>query len=310
MSEPESGLPPQASQGRDASQKSWTVLELLRWTTQYFDEKGIESARLDAECLLASALGMERLGLYLEFEKPVSSDERGRFRELVKRRGQDRVPVSQLLGHKEFWSLDFKVTADVLTPRPETELLVSTALEELRDREQRYRIFDLGTGSGAIALALAKELPTAEVVASDISFAALQIATLNAEELHLNEAVKFTRGSLFEPVAGERFDLVVSNPPYLAGVERSSLPPELSYEPEVALFGGEDGLEVLRAIATQAGEFLVPGGILLLEMDPRQVDEMVSCCATAGFSKVEVQRDLAHRERAVLARKALTDVTS
>ena len=163
--------------------RSWTVLELLRWTTDYFQRQGIESARLDAELLLAHALETERLRLYVDFEKPVLPAERDRFRELVRQRATLRVPVSILLGEREFWSLSFKVTKDVLTPRPDTETLVEAALSKLKgprppggEPDQGWRILDLGTGSGAIALSLASELPGADITATDLSEAALQIA--------------------------------------------------------------------------------------------------------------------------------------
>ena len=209
--------------------RTWTVLDLLRWTTEHFRSRGIESARLDAECLLAHALGTERLQLYLEFDKPVPPRERGRFRELVKRRADERVPVALLTGRREFWSLPLRVTPDVLVPRPETETLVEVALRLLPDRESEARILDVGTGCGAIALALAKERPKARITATDISEAALAVAGENAAELGFENRIRFLVGDGFEPVRGERFDLVASNPPYLspprgAGASRRSSP--------------------------------------------------------------------------------------
>ena len=164
-------------------ERSWTVLELLRWTTEYFDKAGIEGARLDAEVLLAHALEIDRLRLYVDYEKPVLAAERDRFRDLVRRRAQDRVPVSLLLGKREFWSLEFTVTSDVLTPRPETETLVEAGLSKIGDLDSTARILDVGTGSGAIALSLASERPQADVTATDLSKAALQIAAKNADHL-------------------------------------------------------------------------------------------------------------------------------
>ena len=199
-----------------AANKTWTILELLRWTTDHFAKQGIETARLDAECLLAFALGVDRLRLYVEFDKPLAAGERSGFRELVRRRADERVPVSQLVGRKEFWSLSLAVTKDVLTPRPETETLVEAALELAPERDAELQILDIGTGSGAVALALASERPKARVTATDVSAAALAVARANAERLELAGRVRFVAGSLFEPVAGERFDLVVSNPPYLS----------------------------------------------------------------------------------------------
>ncbi len=214
------------------------MLELLQWTTGYFAERGIGTPRLDAECLLAHALGTERLRLYLDFEKPASPAERARYRDLVKRRAEERIPVALLTGSKEFWSLPLEVTPEVLVPRPDTETLVEATLQALRGREGPLEILDLGTGSGAIALALARELPRARVVAVDRSAAALAVAARNAERLELASRLDLLHGDLFEPVAGRRFDAVVSNPPYLAEGERGALEPELAHEPKEALFAG------------------------------------------------------------------------
>lgn len=286
-----------------AAARSWTVLELLRWTTTHFESRGIESARLDAELLLAHALEVDRLRLYVDFDKPVLPDERARFRALVKLRAGSRVPVSQLLGEREFWSLRFKVTADVLTPRPETETLVEASLARLTDNEGAYRILDVGTGSGVIALSLAQERPQASVTATDISSAALQIARENAEQLRVSERLRFLEGSLFEPLEGEQFDLIVSNPPYLARSSSQALPPELDHEPEVALFGGIDGYEVLRPFAAGVFGHLAPGASVLVEIDPGQAQKIAEWFAEAGLVEVETLRDLAGRPRGVVARR-------
>ena len=287
-------------------ERNWTVLELLRWTTDYFQRQGIESARLDAELLLAHALESARLRLYIEHDKPVLPAERDRFRELVRRRAQERVPVSILLGEREFWSLSFKVTNDVLTPRPDTETLVEAVLSKLKgpraaelDAERRWRILDLGTGSGAIALSLASELPDADITATDLSEAALQIAAENADRLLQGERVRFLHGDLFDPVLRERFDIVVSNPPYVARRDAKSLPPELAHEPEMALFAGEDGLDVIRRLVTGAGERLSPGGWLMVELSPEQAGTVEQMLAGAGFVDVERRFDLARRPRVV-----------
>jgi release factor glutamine methyltransferase len=281
----------------------WTVLELLRWTNDYFTRAGIETARLDAEVLLAAALETDRLRLYLDYEKPVEAEERDRFRALVQRRARERVPVSLLLGQREFWSLPIRVTSDVLTPRPETETLVEAALSKVPDRERAVRILDLGTGSGAIALALASELPHAEIVATDLSEAALQIAAENADRLHARERIRLVPGDLFEPVAGERFDLVVSNPPYVGRDEEASLPPELAHEPEMALFAGADGLDVIRRLVSEAGDHLSAGGWLLIEHAPQQVEAIERELRQAGFSELERRFDLARLARVVGARR-------
>ncbi|HKX45767.1 MAG TPA: peptide chain release factor N(5)-glutamine methyltransferase [Planctomycetota bacterium] len=297
----EQGARPPAPQDPE---RTWTVLELIRWTTQHFGERGLESPRLDAEVLLAHALGVRRLDLYLQFDKPVLPAERARYRELVSRRVRERVPVSLLIGEREFWSLSFRVSPDVLTPRPETEILVEAALRRLPGRGQGQRVLDVGTGSGAIALAIAHERPEASITATDLCAKALQIARINADQLHIGEGVRFLEGSLFEPVRGERFELIVSNPPYLARADAEALPPELAHEPEAALFGGEDGYEVLRPFAAGVKEMLEPGGFTAVEVDPGQVEAVSRWFSEAGLIEIESLRDFAGRPRVVAARRA------
>jgi release factor glutamine methyltransferase len=279
-------------------------LDLLRWTTQHFAKRGLETPRLDAECLLAFALGCDRLRLYIDFDQAVGTAQRAHFREFVRRRAEERVPVAHLTGHREFWSLDLLVTPDVLTPRPETETLMAVALELAPEAEAELRVLDLGTGSGALALALARERPKARFTASDISEAALQMACRNAERVGVAERVHLVGGSLFEPVAGERFDLVVSNPPYLAEREASQLAPELRHEPRDALFAGPDGTAVLEPLARRVGEFLLPGGAVAIEVDPRQAQAVAGWLGDGGLVQVTVHRDLAHRARVVAARRS------
>jgi release factor glutamine methyltransferase len=286
-----------------SEEKIWTILELLRWTTEHFEKQGIETAKLDAECLLAHALGTKRLQLYLDFEKPIHPDERARFRELVLRRARERVPVSQLVGSKEFWSLELDVSSKVLCPRPETETLVEVGLSFLPDRLAEYRVLDLGTGSGAIALAVSSERPNARVTATDISPEALQIARSNADKLQLSERLRFLEGDLLGAVPGEQFDLVVSNPPYVARRDIEGLPPELAHEPAVALFGGDDGFEVLSRLVTGVQDALVPGGVFAVEVAPDQAERIEEECKQTGFEEIETLRDLARRPRVVAARK-------
>jgi release factor glutamine methyltransferase len=290
-----------SSERTERLKRVWTVLDLLRWTTDHFASRGIDTPRLDAEVLLAYALECDRLRLYLEYEKPVEEPERARFRELVQRRADERIPVALLTGTREFWSLSFEVTPDVLVPRPETETLVTAALERLPDAEAELRVLDVGTGSGAVALALASERPKARVVATDISAAALAVAGRNAERLGLADRVAFAEGDLFEPLAGERFDLVISNPPYIGRGEADGLAPELRHEPESALYAGADGLEVLRRLVAEASDYLEAGGVLALEIDPRQAPALLQLCSDAGWRDVRTHRDLAGRERAVSA---------
>jgi release factor glutamine methyltransferase len=285
-----------------AKSRTWTILELLRWTTQYFAERRIETPRLDAECLLAFALGVDRMRLYLDFDKPASPEERDAFRECVRRRADERVPVAQLVGGKEFWSLPLLVTADVLSPRPDTETLVVAALERLPERDSDARILEIGTGSGAVALAIAHERPRARITATDVSPVALKVAERNARELGLEARIEFAEGSLFGPVVGRRFELVISNPPYIAESERSQLAPELAHEPEVALFAGPDGLAVLRELVADAAAFLAPGGGFAVELAPDQAPTVAHWLREAGLSDVVTHRDLAARPRVVSAR--------
>jgi len=281
--------------------RTWTVLELLRWTQGHFAERGIESARLDAECLLAFALDCDRLRLYVDYDKPVGESERARFRELVRQRSGERVPVSLLVGRREFWSLPLRVTRDVLTPRPETETLVAAVLARFPAADAEISVLDVGTGSGAVALAIASERPRARVTATDVSAAALAVALENAAALGLADRMRFLEGALLAPVAGERFDCIVSNPPYLARSDADSFAPELRHEPALALFGGEDGTEVLRALALAAPDALAPGGAIALEIDPPQASAVAGWLSAAGLVEIATLRDGARRPRVVTA---------
>lgn len=275
---------------------------MLRWTTEHFGKHGIETARLDAECLLAAALDVPRMRLYIDFDKPVSPEERRVFREYVIRRAHERVPVAQLVGFKEFWSMMLLVTPDVLTPRPDTETLVSAALDLLPDREAKPDVLEIGTGTGAVALAIAHERPNASVTATDISPAALKVAIHNAESLKMADRVRFLLGDLFAPVDSTGFDLIVSNPPYLAESERDALPRELRHEPELALFSGRDGTKLLRALIDGAGAMLAGDGAIALELAPAQAPLAARWCEDAGLGDVKVHRDLARLPRVVSAR--------
>jgi release factor glutamine methyltransferase len=286
-----------------AAPKTWTVLELLRWTTQHFAERGIDTPRLDAECLLAAALGCDRLGLYVSYDRPVDEGERTRFRELVRERATARVPVALLVGEREFWSLPLRVTRDVLVPRPDTETLVAAALDAFPDREAELTVLDVGTGSGAIALAIARERPKARVTATDVSAAALAVARENAARLGLDDRVHFAEGALFEPVAERRFALVVSNPPYVAERDAATLPPELAHEPPTALFAGPDGTDVLRALASQVRDALEPDGACFFELDPAQAETVAAWLAAAGLREITTHRDMAGRARVVGAHR-------
>jgi release factor glutamine methyltransferase len=239
---------------------AWTTLEVLSWTQKRFGERGIPSARLDAEVLLAHVLKITRVALYTGFDKPLHENELGAYRDLIRRRLAGE-PVAYLVGEQEFWSLPLAVDPRVLIPRRDTETLVETALRLARGAR---RIADIGTGSGAIVLALLKELPEATAVAVDASEDALAVARANAERHGMVERLRLVRGDLVAPLDGG-FDLVVSNPPYIPRGDLPGLSPEVRREPPAALDGGADGLDALRRLVPAAKAKLAPGGWLLVE---------------------------------------------
>jgi release factor glutamine methyltransferase len=276
--------------------EAWSVLRLLRWTGDFFRQHGIESHRLDAELLLAHVLACKRVDLYLAFDQPVAAVDRDRFRELVRRRAKERVPVAYLTGTREFWSLPMCVTPDVLIPRADTETLVR-ACAALAPR----RALDVGTGSGCVAIALARELPEATLVGVDVSEAALAIAARNAAAAGGAERVALVRADLLDGAAAD-FELIASNPPYVASGELARLAPELQHEPRLALDGGEDGLDVIRRLVGQAPAHLRAGGYLALEVGDGQAAVVSALARAAGAGEIELHRDLAGVERVVVAR--------
>jgi release factor glutamine methyltransferase len=284
----------------------------MKWSGDYLTQKGVEQGRLDAEHLLAHALGVERLQLYLQFDRPLSAAELDRFRPLLRRRAA-REPLQYILGRAAFRELHLHVDRRVLIPRPETEVLVGEVLAWVRGGAKTdLTAVDLGTGSGAIALSLAREGPFRQVVATDRSEAALEVARGNSVAAGLADRVELRRGSLYEALGpGERFDVVVSNPPYVADHERPGLQPEVGlWEPPEALFGGPDGLSVIRAIVGGAGAHLRKGGLLALEVGEGQVAPVVAEVESKGeFVDVRVRRDLAGRQRVVLAGRSAGAIT-
>lgn len=281
--------------------EAWTIRSVLQWTAKDFAAKGIDSARLDAELLAAEALGLERVGLYLDLDRPLSTDELGRIRALVRRR-RDREPVAYILGRRDFFGRTFEVTPDVLIPRPDTETLVERALERLPP-DRPARVAELCTGSGIIAISLAAERPSIDVDASDIDPGALAVAQRNVDRHGLAERVRLYEGNLFEPLPRPRYDLVCANPPYVREGELPGLQPEIRrYEPELALAAGPDGLDFVRRIVREAGSRLSPGGVLLLEVGAEQADRATALCAEVGLRDAMAHRDLAGIERVVEAR--------
>jgi release factor glutamine methyltransferase len=282
------------------SEKSWALLELLRWTTAYLTEKAVPEPRLTAELLLAGALRLKRLDLYLQFDRPLRPEELADFKARLRRRVK-REPLQYIEGEAAFRELRLQVDPRVLIPRPETELLVGEVLR-WADGRPGLDVLDVGTGSGAIALSLAVEGRFSRVVASDLSADALAVARMNYARIAPETPVEFREGNVYDPVRGESFDVVVSNPPYVALEESMALGPEVrEWEPHAALFAGSTGLDVLRELIRGAPGMLKPGGLFALEIGASQAPAVVEMIrGTAGFGPPRVSRDLAGRDRMVL----------
>ncbi|MGC1275440.1 MAG: peptide chain release factor N(5)-glutamine methyltransferase [Planctomycetaceae bacterium] len=290
--------PPSSARSSD----DWTVKRILDWTTEHLKKHGSESARLDAEILLAHTRGCKRIELYTRYDEPLSENQRALMRDLVKRRA-NAEPVAYLVGHKEFYSLPFKVTRDVLIPRPETETLVLEAIELAKSSPaDRLSLLDLCTGSGCIAVAAAKGSTKLAVSATDRSESALAVARENAERNGV--AVEFRQGDLFDALpADAMFDVILSNPPYVSDGEYEALPPDIRrHEPAAALLAGPDGLDVLRRIAAEAPVRLSADGHLLVELDPQQA-EPVAELLRPNFRDVRFVKDLAGHVRVIHAKK-------
>lgn len=282
----------------------WTVGRLLSWTAEYLKKQGSESPRLDAEILLAHSLGCERIELYTRFEEQPGDKPRAAFRELVKQRAEG-MPVAYLVGYREFFSLSFRVTKDVLIPRPETEHLVVAAIDLAKQSETPAAVCDVGTGSGVIAVCLAHQVAECRVTAIDINAAAIEIARENASANEVAERIEFRQGDLLTDLPAEpTFDLILSNPPYVAEGEADQMATETRrFEPRQALFAGPKGTEVIERLVPQAAERLKSGGHLLMEISP-MIHDLV-CEIVAGderLERLETIKDLAGHERVVVAR--------
>lgn len=279
------------------------MLRMILWSAGYLREKDVPDARLDAEHLLADALGVDRLGLYLQHDRPLDDDELAAYRTRLKRRAA-REPLQHIVGRTTFREVELRVDRRALIPRPETEELVRAVLDWCRETAREGQTaLDLGTGTGAIALSLVLEGPFDRVVATDASGEALSLAAENAEALGLAGAVELRQGRLFGSVAGERFDVVVSNPPYVADGDVAELAPEIrEWEPMEALVAGPGGAEVLEAIAEAAPAHLAGQGLLALEVGLGQAEGVKTVLEDTGaFAEVWIRRDLTGRPRFVLA---------
>jgi len=293
------------------SPQKWIIRDLLSVTSDYLRKKDIDNPRLCAELLLAHQLKTTRIKLYLDFDKPLNERDINEYRSLIQRRIK-REPVQYITGIQEFWSMEFKVGPKVLIPRPETEILVEQALIILKEKDiacgtQKVSVLDLGTGSGAIAISIASELPYADVWAGDDSKDALEIAMSNARRHGLENRIRFIETDIFSAFDDlQLFDAIVSNPPYIPTEDYNALPPEVGqYEPRTALDGGEQGLFFINKIIFEAKAFLKPGGRLLMEMAPFQTAKAMDLITQTGFySEQKIIKDYSQRERVVIARRS------
>lgn len=286
----------------------WTIIKLVQWATTYFSSHDIDSPRATAEILLAHVLNTRRIDLYLRYDQPLIPAELERFKALIKRRLK-REPVAYIVENKEFWSMDLHVTRDVLIPRPETECLVEKALELLAadSKPESKLILELGTGSGAVILALASENPRHSYWATDISVDAIKVARHNARQNHLGGKIHFIAGDWFAPLRSKPglFDLIVSNPPYIKSDDLTRLQPEIhAYEPLFALDGAEDGLHCLQHIIQSGYLFLKPRGVIILEIGNDQKGPLKQMIAECGeYEEVNFYQDYSGYDRILQMKK-------
>jgi release factor glutamine methyltransferase len=309
--------------------QTWTIQKLLNWVTEHLTGKGIDSPRLSAELLLCHVVELKRIELYTQFDKPVAKQQLDRLHDLVKRAGQNE-PIAYLVGKTEFYSLEINITPDCMIPRPETELLVERAIEFLRTRTVRNSamgntlqkgrisngartgtqfVCDLCTGSGCIAVAIAKNYPDARIIATDICDAALAVAAGNVEKHQLGDQITLLCGDLFDPIMPQldvnEFDLIVCNPPYVSTAEYEKLDKNVKdYEPKKALFAGVDGLDIYHRVIEKAEEFLKPDAALMLEIGYAQgpaVRQLLE--QTGAFVNIKIEKDPHNNDRIAIAKK-------
>ena len=288
---------------------NWTIQNLLNWISDYFTRHNVDSPRLSAELLLSHILTLERIELYTQFAQQVPRQQLGKLHRLVKRCA-DQEPMAHLIGRTEFYSLDIKVTPDCLIPRPETELLVERAIDFLRQLPDKPQsVCDLCTGSGCIAVAIAKNFTNAKIIATDVCNAALSVAAENIAKYELAERIKLLCGDLFDPIIKgldeAKFDLIVSNPPYVSDCEYQGLDKNVTdYEPKKALHAGPDGLDIYRRIIADTDKFLKPGASLILETGYAQGKAVKELLAqTAIFANIKIEKDHQNNDRIAMASK-------
>jgi release factor glutamine methyltransferase len=285
------------------TEELWTTRRLLHWTTDFLKQRGGDSPRLDAEILLAHARGCDRIDLYTSFDEEIDEVVRARFRELVKQRSNG-CPVAYLVGFREFYSLNFEVGPDVLVPRPETEFLVMSVIDwvKAQDVQREWRIVDVGTGSGIVAICLAKYLPNAKIVATDISPAAIEVAKRNAGTHGVIDRIGFLEADLVSPSILARTDILVSNPPYIGESEKENLPKDVvDFEPHLALFGGECGHELTTRLLQLASENLSPLAPVFIEINANLAGTYLETAIRLGWSAAKVLPDLAGQPRVLQA---------
>ena len=292
-----------------ATEEPWTILRLINWTRDYLQQKGIDQPRLAAEVLLAHALGCQRMALYTQFEQVPPPDQMAKYREMVKR-AADHEPIAYLVGHRDFYSIDFIVTPEVLIPRPETELLAEQAIDFLRPSGEGKRYWDAFTGSGAVAVAVGKNVPAVKILATDLSDKALAVAQQNVQRQGLAERATLAVANVLDLPAGLAelgpFDVITANPPYIADKDMAELPPEVRHEPALALRAGPDGLDVIRPLLQQAPQRLAPGGLLAVEIGFGQASAVWDLVNQIDqYERASFLRDTANIERVLVAyRKA------
>ena len=283
--------------------ENYTISRQLIVATSELEKAGVDTPRLDAEVLLAYVLNVRRLALYINMEKNLKDEQVARYRNLIRGR-MDRVPVAYLTGHKEFMGLNFAVTPDVLIPRPETEILVQGVIEHMQEFNHDLKLADIGAGSGAICISILKFVDNATAAAVDISKNAIDVAQFNAAKFHVDDRINFYEGNLFEPLEGQTFDIIISNPPYITAEEFKTLQPEIETEPHIALDGGADGLNFYRKIIDDAPKFLNAGGLLAFEIGMNQAAAVQQLIKDNGnFKNTQVWKDLARLDRVVAAWK-------